>query len=590
MNVYSFMTLVAFIVYLYLGIFALIKDSKSPLNSSFFLLCLSLAIWAISYVFIYPSNSKETIMNLLLLSYVGTTFLPGLVLYFVTCFAYNKNLSRKLWGWMIFFLPGIVFLIKSFASGYLAVIDVTLTEYGWMEILPEKSIWLTVFLLYAVIYFGISAVILVRKARKTQIPKERKQAIGIMISLMASLFLSLTPDIFFRILNINYVPSIGAFFPLFFAITIWYYITKYHLMKLTPEIAVEKIISQIDNVFILINPNLQIISINNQMESISNYHLKELLGSNIFTLFESEHFHEMNKYFKLTNYQKAPYETEIMLIAKDNTALIPMKITVSIIHGESKDDILGFAIIGIDLRKDKHIIQLEKENEIQKMKSEFITMASHEFRTPLTTIMLSMNIIEKHYDKISEEKKEQYFQQVKKAISRLTQLMDEILLVEKSTSGYLNPEYTKCDLNVLFNSIIEEYQFSLNNEYRLIYHKPDESKEVIIDKTMFKNIIYNLISNSIKYSPGGGDIECFLNYYADHFVIIIKDNGIGIPQEDIPHLFERFYRGKNIENISGSGLGMSIIKDAVDIHKGNIKIDSEINQGTRIQIAIPYRK
>ncbi len=242
---------------------------------------------------------------------------------------------------------------------------------------------------------------------------------------------------------------------------------------------------------------------------------------------------------------------------------------------------------------------LKKERELNELKSRFVSMASHEFRTPLTTIQGSTELIEHYNHKWTEEKKQVHYNRIYSNIKHMTQMLDEVLLVGKAEAGKL--EFNPTPLNVIqfCRSLVEELQQGLGREYTIIFTLQDLSTEgeseadyspctaAKLDKKLLQYIISNLLSNAIKYSPVSSTIHLALTCQKNQIKIQIQDEGIGIPEEDQIRLFEAFHRATNVEGIPGTGLGLVIVKNAVDLHGGSIAINSKVGEGTTFTVTLP---
>lgn len=232
-----------------------------------------------------------------------------------------------------------------------------------------------------------------------------------------------------------------------------------------------------------------------------------------------------------------------------------------------------------------------KEKELNNLKSRFISTVSHEFRTPLAGIVSNLYILKKHYNKMDEDKLKRTYDRIFYAVNNITNMVDEITLSSKDQSGKLI--YQPVFVN------FEEYFFKLANEIFVNYSLDMELNlqiesnvgEIAIDTNLFKIVINNLFSNAIKYSGENKIVDCSVkNISQTHFQIMVRDYGIGIPEKDLEKIFEPFHRAENVENIQGTGLGMSIVKRCVELHKGDIEIHSKKNEGTTIIIEIPIIK
>ncbi len=232
---------------------------------------------------------------------------------------------------------------------------------------------------------------------------------------------------------------------------------------------------------------------------------------------------------------------------------------------------------------------LEKEKELSELKSRFISTASHEFRTPLTAILSSTELIQRYGHKWNAEKINDHLKRIQSSITNLTKLLDDVLTISRSDSGRIlfNPELT--DLPVLCYEIIQEINTFVNGNQELDFRYMIKEKTFYLDAKLLHFILTNLLSNAIKYSPGGGRITFLVIDDGDSINFTVKDEGIGIPEEDRKHLFEPFYRCNNVGEIAGTGLGLSIVKRSVELHKGRISCDSQTGKGTIFIINIPKK-
>lgn len=246
---------------------------------------------------------------------------------------------------------------------------------------------------------------------------------------------------------------------------------------------------------------------------------------------------------------------------------------------------------------------LQKEKELNLLKSRFVSMISHEFRTPLTTIMASTEALEYYGNRWTEEKKDKYFSRIQVTIQHLTDLLNDVLIIGQSEAHKLPYNPTIIDLDSFCENLVEEIQLSANNKCNLILSShgknilncfnlavSENSKVLpITDERLLRHIFINLLSNAVKYSPKGGQIEIKLFYQTTQVVFTIKDEGIGIPVEDQKHLFESFHRARNVGTIPGTGLGLAIVKRSVDRLGGTITVHSEVGKGTIFTVALPLQ-
>lgn len=230
---------------------------------------------------------------------------------------------------------------------------------------------------------------------------------------------------------------------------------------------------------------------------------------------------------------------------------------------------------------------LEKEKELTNMKSNFLTLASHEFRTPLSGIMTSATLIDKYAQNNSVEKIEKHVDQIKAMVHHLNRILYDFLTLEQLNNNEFKLNNTNLNPFELINSIIVDIKSLLKKEQKIKYIVFNSNKEISCDKKILIAVITNLLYNAIKYSHDNSLIELSSKIRNKKLIISIKDNGIGIPKNDQKHIFERFFRARNALEIQGTGVGLNIIKGYVDNMGGSIKFKSIENIGTTFTVNLP---
>ena len=229
---------------------------------------------------------------------------------------------------------------------------------------------------------------------------------------------------------------------------------------------------------------------------------------------------------------------------------------------------------------------LEKEKQLNELKSRFVAMTSHEFRTPLTTIFSSAELLEHYSHKWDEAKKLTYFQRIQVAVKHMTQLLNDILLIGKAEAGKLEFKPAPLDLIQFCRDLVEEMQISTTN-HTIVFTNQSQCPTACMDEKLLRHILSNLLSNAIKYSPQGGTVHFDLICKQAGALFCIQDEGIGIPAADQAQLFASFHRASNVGTISGTGLGLAIVKKSIDLHGGQIRVTSEVGVGTTFKVALP---
>lgn len=232
---------------------------------------------------------------------------------------------------------------------------------------------------------------------------------------------------------------------------------------------------------------------------------------------------------------------------------------------------------------------LEKEKELNELKTRFISMSSHEFRTPLTTILGSSELLKYYSHNWNEEKKLVHFDRIHSSVQHMTQLLDDVLLVGKIEAGKLEIKLSSIDLVKFCQNLVDDLQLIANTTHTLRFTHPNSCPEAYVDEKLLRQILSNLLSNAIKYSPKGSTVTLKLTVQDGEVIFQIQDQGIGIPQDEQQHLFESFYRATNVGKIPGTGLGLAIVKKSVDLHGGKITVNSELDLGTTFTVSIPLK-
>lgn len=241
-----------------------------------------------------------------------------------------------------------------------------------------------------------------------------------------------------------------------------------------------------------------------------------------------------------------------------------------------------------ELQKTKEDLRqaLEKEKDLNELKSRFVSMASHEFRTPLTTMLSSLSLVTKYGEQKDTENQLKHVGKIKTSINNLTDILNDFLSVSKLEEGKIENLPEGLNLKNFINEIISDMLgMAQNNQQISLSYSGNEY--VVLDKKLVKSILFNLISNALKFSPNGGTVEVIVKVQNSSLRISVKDSGIGIPKEDQEHLFERFFRGNNATHIQGTGLGLAIVARYAELMNASLDFESKENKGTTFTIIIP---
>ncbi len=233
---------------------------------------------------------------------------------------------------------------------------------------------------------------------------------------------------------------------------------------------------------------------------------------------------------------------------------------------------------------------LTKEKELNELKNRFISMASHEFRTPLTAILASAESLERYQARWTESKRQAVLQRIQAAAKHMTGLLNDVLLVGKADAGKLECKPSILNLEEFCTDLLDEVCINSIDNCRVHFTSTGDCTRLWLDEKLLRPILTNLLSNALKYSPPDATVQFVLNRETDHVVLAVTDQGIGIPLEDQKRLFESFHRAANVGNIPGTGLGLTIVKNAVKAHGGKVMVSSQVGAGTTFTVSIPLIK
>ena len=229
---------------------------------------------------------------------------------------------------------------------------------------------------------------------------------------------------------------------------------------------------------------------------------------------------------------------------------------------------------------------LDKERQLNEIKSRFVSMASHEFRTPLTTILSSASLLAKYKDASDHEKREKHINRIKNSVNNLNDILEDFLSLGKLNEGRVETRPETINIGETLTETLDEIQPLLKAGQHFIL-EANGDQVVVTDKKLFRNILFNLISNASKFSDEGKPIRISAVRKKDQLLVSVEDEGIGIHAVDQEHLFSSFFRAANAINIQGTGLGLHIVKRYLDLLGGGVKIKSELEKGTTITFSIP---
>jgi PAS domain S-box-containing protein len=353
---------------------------------------------------------------------------------------------------------------------------------------------------------------------------------------------------------------------------------------------IDRIITSMADALLVTTASGIIKTVNQAAQNLFKYSQEELLSQPISMLITDEA--SLQKITSLYASGSGEFLKDLEVVCQTKTG---ETITVGFSCSAIETDIEGlqnFVYIGRDITERKRaeaemIKAIEHEKELRELKSRFISMASHEFRNPMTSILSSIELLEIYGDVWTGEKKLKHYERTKAAVKRMTELLEDVLLVSKAEAGKLEFNPTPLLLKDFCTNLVEEIQLSINEKHKINFVYSGQCNKVCMDEKLLLHILINLLTNAIKYSPQNTTVH-FGCYCEDKEVTFeVQDEGIGIPPEDQQRLFESFHRAKNVGNIPGTGLGLAIVQKSVELHGGKITLESEVGVGTTFRVTLP---
>lgn len=358
------------------------------------------------------------------------------------------------------------------------------------------------------------------------------------------------------------------------------------------EYCTNKIIASMRDVLLIVSPQGRIERVNKSTTELFQQKKVELLGQLINDVIVDPNFDHQKIYRSLLTSTDTVRKIEVNCTAKQER-VIQIEFDCFVAPTEVKN-FFNCVYIGRDITARKQAEAeirkaLAREKELKELKSGFISMASHEFRNPLSSILLCVQNLSENFD-LSNSEREFYLQSIRDAALTMNSLLEDILILSKAESNKQQLKLETINLPAFCLKIIEKL-ISIYAEKQVKFNYQAERELFDLDKTSLRNILDNLLSNALKYSPANTAVELIVTRAADSMEITIevRDRGIGIPQEAQKHLFESFYRAGNVNSIPGTGLGLAIVKKSVDLYGGSITIDSKLHRGTNIKVTLPLQ-
>jgi PAS domain S-box-containing protein len=343
-----------------------------------------------------------------------------------------------------------------------------------------------------------------------------------------------------------------------------------------------------------------ITSWNAAAERLYGYSADEAIGQPVTIIVPTEKIEELRQLRETILRGETVNTFETLRRAKSGEA-IPVELTVAPIF-DSTGRVIGAAAIGRNIREPKRAeaqlleiervanelikIELEQQKELNELKTRFVSIISHEYRQPLASIRSATDLLLRYFDRMSEARRHEALVQIQEQVKEMTALLEDVLMISRTERVGLQVNAVPTDLESYCTLLIAELKPVQGKDHRIDLSVTGSPVAVMLDQVMFRHVMMNLLSNALKYSPPSSRVTVAIDY-GSSVRLSVRDEGIGIPSEDLLHLYELFFRASNVGSITGTGLGLSIVKRVVDVHGATISVASEVGRGTTFTITFP---
>jgi PAS domain S-box-containing protein len=360
------------------------------------------------------------------------------------------------------------------------------------------------------------------------------------------------------------------------------------------NLAFQSVLENAQDAVILTDHNGRVTNWNREAENTFGWTKTEAIGSDLAELIFPIHLHHQvaQVLTRQPARQRDAVRRESIAIRQDGSEF-PIELSSTFITVAGVREFSFFIRDITQRRKAETDIaeSLAKQSELADLKSRFVAMASHEFRTPLAAILSSSELLSNYSDRLSEDERKKLYSKVDRAVHHMSSMLEDVLLIGKTDAGLPQFHPSSLDVRALCETIVAEVRLGIRSdpevEHEIELRMERETIHGQFDERWMRHLFTNLLSNAVRYSPHGGSIYFDISLVGNQVEFRVIDHGIGLPEKDLQRLFEPFYRASNTGKISGTGLGLSIAKRATELHGGQISVESALGVGTTISVLLP---
>ncbi|MDD5288142.1 MAG: ATP-binding protein [Dehalococcoidales bacterium] len=593
MNLFSFISLLTFVIYLFIAVITWTKNPKGAINRIFTLFCVLLAYAAFTEFGYRQSDNSETAYFWI----KANAFRPlafSVLMHFVLVFTGQTKLMKNVFTYILIYAPSFAVSFLSLFT-HLLISGVVKEWWGWTYI-RQAGLTRDIAQLWSFCLTILSLYFCWRLYSRAE-GMQRKQAFLVAIGLTVTSLASLIGDELLPFLNISF-PELTVSFSVFGAIFILYAIWKYELFALTASTAAQEIMSTMSDLVLLVNPERKLLIVNRAALEVLGYKSEELIGQSLEVIIDEKNEATESDVGNTVNLltQGEIHDIEIILKTKTGHG-IPVSVATSLVRDEN-GNVRGSVCIARDSTERKrvqenlqHLYEREKylrqdlEKESRK-RAGFMRALVHELKTPLAAIMSASELLE-------NEKKDQLatnlIRIIRRSGSNLDSRINELFDLAQGEIGMLQIKPVVLDPLVILHHVNDSMSPAIANQQQsLVWELPTSLPQVVADKDRLQQILFNLIDNASKYNMDGGKITLRSAVNDNYLIISIHDTGRGIPKEEQLNIFNPYIRLESGKRpVGGLGLGLAICKMLVELHKGQIWVESELGKGSAFTFTLP---
>ncbi|MFW9997134.1 MAG: ATP-binding protein [Candidatus Odinarchaeota archaeon] len=583
----SFLTMIV-------GFYIYSINPRNELHKSFLVACLLVSYYSLTEFAMQLTSDISLAQFFSKMAFIWPFILVALLQFIVIFAEKSAWLKKKLFRVLVYgsaAIQSFLHLISDEISGILMK-----TSFGWTYYAPLTPLALVSSIM---IYAYVSAGIIVSYSfyRNTQDVLKKKQAEWLLFGIISGTVLMTITQLVVPVFTLI-VPDPTSSIFLILCVFIGYATWRYQFFELTPEFALDKILSTMKNLMVLTDNKGDIKAVNPATLDLLNYKEEYLLGRSVSSILpNSDSFQTKTPGIIAVDflYECLNRNVEVFLKDKDGRE-VPVLLTVSRLGDRHRP--AGFVCIGADMTLSKQMEKkLEEKEELDQLQRQFISNASHELRTPITSLAQAVSILEKHGDKVTEQQQTSLLAIISRNIKLLAVLVDDLLVLSRLDGKKIQIKWETYQLaDILQETAMQLEPLFKTSNVLLALNLGDDSK-LTGGRKQISQIIRILLDNALKYSDPGTTVQAKIMQYnkgkyntqgKEGMLLQVIDAGRGIRESDIAHLFDRFFRSADVRDIPGTGLGLSIARELVQLHHGEIFVESTYGKGSTFTVFLPF--